>query len=72
MSFPILSPDECRTWDQRAERAGIGLGTLMDAAGRAAAQVLAARFGHRLPGGVLVATGLLMLGENLIKRLLAP
>lgn len=57
MSFPILSPDECRTWDQRAERAGIGLGTLMDAAGRAAAQVLAARFGHRLPGGVLVATG---------------
>ncbi|MFN8645126.1 MAG: NAD(P)H-hydrate dehydratase [Gemmatimonadales bacterium] len=57
MSLPILSPDESRRWDQRAAQAGIRLETLMDAAGRAAAQVLAARFGHRAAGGVLVAAG---------------
>ncbi len=36
---------------------GISLATLMDAAGRAAAGVIAARFADRLPGGVLVVTG---------------
>ncbi|MBP9198721.1 MAG: NAD(P)H-hydrate dehydratase [Gemmatimonadales bacterium] len=57
MSLPILSPDESARWDHRAEQAGMALETLMDAAGRAAAQVLAARFGHRTGGGVLVAVG---------------
>lgn len=57
MSIPVLSPRDSADWDQRAERAGIALASLMESAGRAAAQVLAVRFGHRLAGGVLVAAG---------------
>ncbi len=55
--LPILSPAQSSDWDGRATKVGISLATLMDAAGRAAAGVIAARFGERLPGGVLVAAG---------------
>jgi NAD(P)H-hydrate epimerase len=57
MQIPVLSPAQSAEWDQRAEAAGIALGTLMDAAGRAAAHVISARFADRLAGGVLVAVG---------------
>ena len=57
MLLPVLSPAQAAEWDRRAEAAGITLGTLMDAAGRGAANVIAARFPDRLAGGVLVTTG---------------
>lgn len=57
VSLPILSPAQSDHWDRRAEAAGIALATLMDAAGRTAAGVIAARFPERLAGGVLVAAG---------------
>jgi NAD(P)H-hydrate epimerase len=57
MHLPVLTPEQSTEWDRRAESAGIALATLMDAAGRAAAHVIAARFPDRLAGGVLVATG---------------
>ncbi len=55
--IPVLTPAESAEWDARAERAGIALATLMDAAGRAAAGVLARRFPHAAMPGVLVAAG---------------
>lgn len=59
MSFvPVLSPQQSADWDRRAEQAGIDLATLMDAAGRAAAHVVATRFPQETATGVLVATGL--------------
>lgn len=57
MSIPVLTPDQSAEWDRRAESAGIAVGTLMDAAGRAAAEVLARRYGPALRAGVLVAAG---------------
>jgi ADP-dependent NAD(P)H-hydrate dehydratase / NAD(P)H-hydrate epimerase len=57
MLLPVLSPDQSAAWDRAAEAAGIALATLMDAAGRSAAQVLAGRFPERVSGGVLVAAG---------------
>jgi NAD(P)H-hydrate epimerase len=57
MLIPVLTPAQSALWDQRAESVGIALGTLMDAAGRASAAVLAARYGPTLRGGVLVAVG---------------
>lgn len=57
MFLPVLTPEQSAEWDRRADAAGIALATLMDAAGRAAAHVLAARFPDRIAGGVLVATG---------------
>lgn len=57
MLLPVLSPTQSAEWDRRAEPAGIALATLMDAAGRAAAHVTAARFPDRLRAGVLVAAG---------------
>ncbi len=57
MLLPVLSPEQASEWDRRAEAAGIALVTLMDAAGRAAANVIAARFPDRLAGGVLVTAG---------------
>jgi len=57
-SIPVLSPAESDAWDAQAERAGITRDTLMDAAGRAAAAVVARRFGLALDGGVVVAAGL--------------
>ena len=55
--LPVLSPAQSALWDQRAASAGIAVETLMDAAGRASAAVLAARYGPALRGGVLVAAG---------------
>ena len=57
MHLPVLSPAQSAEWDRRAVEAGHSLATLMDAAGRAAAQVIARRYGNRLRGGVLVAVG---------------
>jgi hydroxyethylthiazole kinase-like uncharacterized protein yjeF len=55
--LPILSPDQSAAWDAKAVAGGVALATLMESAGRAAAAVLAARYGQRLRGGVLVAAG---------------
>lgn len=56
-SIPVLSPAESEAWDAQAERAGIARATLMDAAGRAAATVVARRFPAALGHGVLIAAG---------------
>src|SRR5258705_442872 len=55
--IPILTPEQAAAWDARASQAGIELATLMESAGRAAAAVLADRFGHLLRRGLLVAAG---------------
>ncbi|HEU4828515.1 MAG TPA: NAD(P)H-hydrate dehydratase [Gemmatimonadales bacterium] len=57
-SIPVLSPAESEAWDAQAEQAGIRRDTLMDAAGRAAAAVLARRFGTALDAGAVIAAGL--------------
>ncbi len=57
MTLPVLSPEQSSDWDRRAEAGGIALATLMEAAGRAAAEVIAVRFPERLAGGVLIAAG---------------
>jgi NAD(P)H-hydrate epimerase len=57
MLIPVLTPAQSALWDQRAAAAGIAGETLMNAAGRAAAAVLAARHGPALRGGALVAAG---------------
>ena len=56
-SIPVLSPAESEAWDAQAERAGIARDTLMDAAGRAAAAVIARRFATALGNGVVIAAG---------------
>jgi ADP-dependent NAD(P)H-hydrate dehydratase / NAD(P)H-hydrate epimerase len=56
-TVPILSPEQSAAWDQRADRAGMGLESLMENAGRGAAAVLLDRFGHAARKGVLIATG---------------
>lgn len=55
--IPVLSPLQAADWDRQAAAAGIDLGRLMDAAGRAAAAVLAERWPERVGQGVLVAAG---------------
>ncbi len=55
--IPVLTPGESADWDRLAESAGIALATLMDAAGRAVADVLARRYPAPLRQGVLVACG---------------
>jgi NAD(P)H-hydrate epimerase len=55
--IPVLTPEQSNNWDSRAVAAGIELATLMENAGRAAAVVLANRYGNLLPAGVLVAAG---------------
>ena len=55
--LPVLSPLQSAAWDARAERAGIALATLMEAAGRAVATVLLREFPHAARQGVLVAAG---------------
>lgn len=57
MNLPILTPSRSAEWDRLAERGGIPLETLMDAAGRAVAAVVARRLGHALHQGVLIACG---------------
>ncbi|MBW8772558.1 MAG: NAD(P)H-hydrate dehydratase, partial [Gemmatimonadetes bacterium] len=56
-SIPILTPAESAAWDARAEREGLALETLMEAAGRGSAAVLLDRFAHAARKGVLVASG---------------
>ncbi|HET6836660.1 MAG TPA: NAD(P)H-hydrate dehydratase, partial [Gemmatimonadales bacterium] len=56
-SIPVLTPEQSNHWDRIAAKAGIDLATLMESAGRAAAGVLADRFGPLLKSGVLVAAG---------------
>ena len=55
--LPVLSPLQSAAWDARAERAGIALATLMEAAGRAVATVLLREFPHAARQGVLIAAG---------------
>jgi ADP-dependent NAD(P)H-hydrate dehydratase / NAD(P)H-hydrate epimerase len=57
LSIPVLSPEQSNQWDRLAAKAGIEVATLMESAGRAAAAVLADRFGPLLKSGVLVAAG---------------
>src|SRR5581483_5327404 len=57
ISIPVLSPAESAAWDRLAESAGIDPATLMETAGRAAAAVVADRFGPALGRGVLIAAG---------------
>jgi hydroxyethylthiazole kinase-like uncharacterized protein yjeF len=57
MAIPVLSPDQCKAWDQAAVAGGISLATLMESAGRAVAAVVARRYPERLGDGVLIATG---------------
>jgi NAD(P)H-hydrate epimerase len=57
MHLPVLSPAQSAAWDARTEASGISLATLMESAGRAAAQVIVRRYGSRLHAGVLVAAG---------------
>lgn len=56
-TIPILAPAESAAWDQRAEREGIGLESLMENAGRGAGAVLLDRFAHAARRGVLIAAG---------------
>ena len=55
--IPVLTPEQSKSWDQRAVAAGVELATLMESAGRAAAVVLSDRYAHLLRAGVLVAAG---------------
>ena len=55
--IPVLTPEQSKSWDQRAVTAGVELATLMESAGRAVAVVLSDRYGHLLRAGVLVAAG---------------
>lgn len=55
--IPILTPDAAAAWDRAAEAQGVAVATLMDAAGRAAATVIAQRAPAALARGVLVACG---------------
>ncbi len=57
VTIPILSPAESAAWDARAEREGMELEALMEAAGRGSAAVLLDRFGHAARNGVLIASG---------------
>jgi len=57
MLIPVLTPAQSALWDKRAAADGIAVETLMDAAGRASASVMARRFGPALRGGVLIAVG---------------
>jgi NAD(P)H-hydrate epimerase len=57
MLIPVLTPAQSALWDMRASGDGIAVDTLMDAAGRASASVVAGRYGSALRGGVLVAAG---------------
>lgn len=55
--LPILTPEQSRAWDAAADAGGRPLGTLMESAGRAVAQVIAERHATRCRQGVLVAAG---------------
>ncbi|MES2303870.1 MAG: NAD(P)H-hydrate dehydratase [Gemmatimonadota bacterium] len=54
---PVLTPLQAAEWDAAAAASGRALETLMDAAGRAVAQVVIERFARPAGQGVLVACG---------------
>ena len=56
--IPVLSPEQSRQWDARAERDGTPQRALMECAGRAVALLVAERFPEDAARGVLVACGL--------------
>ena len=47
--IPVLTPEQSKSWDQRAVAAGVELATLMESAGRAVAVVLSDRYAHLHP-----------------------
>jgi NAD(P)H-hydrate epimerase len=55
--LPVLGAEDAAAWDAHASQAGIHLATLMDAAGRGAAHVIATRYSAQLAGGVIIAAG---------------
>lgn len=55
--LPVLAPQDAVAWDTLATHSGFQLETLMDAAGRGAAVVLADRYQAELGGGVIIAAG---------------
>ncbi len=57
MPISVISPSQASDWDAQAGGLGISLETLMDAAGRAVAVVLAERWPDRVGQGVLIAAG---------------
>lgn len=57
ITIPVLSPEQAAAWDARAEQQGMPLDLLMEAAGRAAAHVIAARCAIDAADGVLVLVG---------------
>jgi NAD(P)H-hydrate epimerase len=57
MPIPVLSPEQSDAWDRQAETAGVPRSVLMNAAGRAVAQIVAARLPLAMARGVLVAAG---------------
>jgi NAD(P)H-hydrate epimerase len=58
MPIPVLNASQAAEWDERARTAdGIPSRVLMEAAGRAVAQLLAHEYPAALRAGVLVATG---------------
>lgn len=54
---PVLTPQQAADWDAAAAASGRALETLMDAAGRAVAQLTLERFPRAAAQGVLVACG---------------
>ena len=56
-AVPVLSAADAAGLDALAEAAGIALATLMDAAGRASAALLADRHAPAIANGVLIAAG---------------
>src|SRR5664279_1002412 len=55
--IPVLTPEQSRAWDETSVRAGRSTRLLMEAAGRAVAQLVLERFGGPAQQGVLVAAG---------------
>ncbi len=55
--IPVLTPEQSRAWDASSVAAGRPTRLLMEAAGRAAAQLLLERFSGPAQQGVLVASG---------------
>lgn len=55
--IPVLTPHQASEWDAATVASGVPLASLMDAAGRAVAQIVLERFPREASHGVLVACG---------------